>query len=66
VQIEPISTYLSELVLSDTSPLTVESYAYDLLRWRRLLTLVDVAWDRAGRAEVELMVGWLRSAANPQ
>jgi len=53
-------------MLSDTSPLTVESYAYDLLRWWRLLALVDVAWDRASRAEVELMVGWMRSAANPQ
>ena len=64
--VEPISTYLGELALSDTSPLTVKSYAHDLLRWWRLLTLVDVAWDRAGRAEVELLVGWLRSAANPQ
>jgi len=66
VEVEPISTYLSELVLSDTSPLTVKSYAYDLLRWWRLLALVEVAWDRAGRGEVELLVGWLRSAANPQ
>jgi integrase len=66
LEVEPVSAYLTELILSDTSPLTVESYAYDLLRWWRLLALVDVAWDRASRAEVELMVGWMRSAANPQ
>jgi hypothetical protein len=28
--------------------------------------MLGVAWDRASRAEVELLVGWLRSAANPQ
>jgi hypothetical protein len=25
--------------------------------------LLDVAWDQAGRVEVELLVGWMRSAA---
>lgn len=65
-QVEPIGAYLSELALADGSPLTSKSYAYDLLRWWRLLTLVDVAWDHATRAEVELLVGWMRSASNPQ
>lgn len=65
-QVEPIVGYLSELALADGSPLTPKSYAYDLLRWWRLLTLLDVAWDQATRAEVELLVGWMRSAINPQ
>lgn len=28
--------------------------------------MVEVEWDRATRAEVELLVGWLRAARNPQ
>jgi integrase len=53
-------------MLSDASPLTCRSYGHDLLRWWRLLGLVEVSWDHASRAEVELLVGWLRSARNPQ
>lgn len=66
VEVEPISTFLRSLVASDLSPLTVKSYAHDLLRWWRLLSLLDVRWDRAGRDETELLVGWLRAARNPQ
>lgn len=65
-QVEPIVVYLRELALVDGRPLTSKSYAYDLLRWWRLLTLLDVAWDHTTRAEVELLVGWMRSASNPQ
>ncbi|MFB7763545.1 tyrosine-type recombinase/integrase [Streptomyces xiamenensis] len=64
--IEHFSTFLRELVLGDASPLTCRSYGHDLLRWWRVLGLVEVAWDRATRVEVELLVGWLRTAPNPQ
>lgn len=64
--VEPVSLFLQDLALTDMSPLTCRSYAHDLLRWWRLLELVKVPWDRATRAEVELLVGWLRSARNPQ
>lgn len=64
-EVEPVSSYLSSLVLSDVSPLTVRSYAHDLLRWWKVLVVVGVRWDRATREEVALMVGWLRSAVNP-
>lgn len=47
--VEPIAAYLGELSLADGSPLTSKSYAYDLLRWWRLLTLLDMAWDDATR-----------------
>ena len=48
------------------SPLTARSYANDLLRWFRLLSLLDVSWDRATRTEAEVLVGWMRAADNPQ
>ncbi len=65
-EIEPVSTFLRDLMLTDMSPLTARSYAADLLRWWRLLDLVAVSWDVATRSEVELLVGWMRSAPNRQ
>ena len=65
-EIESFSVFLRDLVLTDMSPLTVRSYGNDLLRWWRLLRAVDVSWDRATRTEVEVLVGWMRSATNPQ
>lgn len=61
-----ISAYLQELALSDASPLTVRSYAHDLLRWWRVLDALEVGWDRATAAEVEVLVGWMRTAPNSQ
>lgn len=61
-----IASFLRELTVSDSPATTIRSYAYDLLRWWRLLELVDVSWEVAKRAEVELLVGWLRTARNPQ
>jgi integrase len=66
VEIEPFSVFLRELVLTDMSPLSARSYGHDLLRWWRLLRVVEVAWDKATRGEVELLVGWMRYASNPQ
>ncbi|MEU7863927.1 site-specific integrase [Nonomuraea sp. NPDC049141] len=65
-QIRPVTEYLEDLALSDSSPLTCRSYAYGLLRWFRLLWLLEVDWERATEADVAAMVGWLRSAPNPQ
>ena len=65
-EIEPFSVFLRELMLTDMSPLTARSYGNDLLRWWRLLHVLDVAWGKATRAEVEVLVGWMRSADNPQ
>lgn len=65
-EIEDFSVFLRDLVLTDMSPLTVRSYGNDLLRWWRVLQLIGVPWDQAGRPEVEVMVGWMRSAVNPQ
>lgn len=65
-ELEPFSAFLTDMTLTDASPLTARSYGHDLLRWWRLLLVVDVPWDRASRSEVELLVGWLRTARNPQ
>lgn len=36
-EIEPVSSYLRDRLLGNVSPLTCRSYAYDLLRWFRVL-----------------------------
>ncbi|WP_206509786.1 site-specific integrase [Rhodococcus sp. KRD197] len=66
LEVIAISEYLRSLTLSDVRPLTVRSYAHDLLRWWRVLAMIEVPWDRATREDVEVMVGWLRTADNPQ
>ncbi|MGF6883485.1 integrase [Nocardia sp. GAS34] len=65
-EIEPVSGFLRDLMLGDASPLSCRSYAYDLLRWFRVLWTVEVGWEQATEAEVALLVGWLRAARNPQ
>jgi integrase len=64
--VQPVSAYLQDLVLSDRSAATCRSYAVDLLRWWRLLGVVDVGWERASGGDVAVLVGWMRSAVNPQ
>jgi integrase len=64
--VEPVSRFLQHLALGDRSRLTVRSYAVDLLRWWRILDVLEVVWDRATTDEVAVMVGWLRAAPNPQ
>src|SRR5262249_5395250 len=65
-EVEPVSSYLRDRMLSDVSPLTCRSYAFDLQRWFRVLWAVDVGWEHATEAEVATLVGWLRAAPNPQ
>ena len=64
-QVDPVSRYLRDRMLGDVSPLTCRSYAHDLLRWFRLW-LQEAAWDQATEAEAAVLVGWLRTAGNPQ
>ncbi|WP_067665554.1 tyrosine-type recombinase/integrase [Nocardia miyunensis] len=66
VEITAVTEYLAELALGDSSPLTCRSYAYDLLRWFRVLWVLEIDWDTATQSEVAVMVGWLRTAPNPQ
>jgi len=64
--VEPAVAFLRDLSLGDASPLTCRSYAFDLLRWFRVLWALEVTWERATTTEVEVLVGWMRSAKNPQ
>ncbi|WP_280270420.1 tyrosine-type recombinase/integrase [Nocardia wallacei] len=64
--VEPAVRFLRDLALSDASPLTCKSYGFDLLRWFRLLWLLEIGWEQASEAEVALLVGWMRTAPNPQ
>ena len=65
-ELREVSAYLRDLMLGDVSPLTCRSYAFDLLRWHRLLWCLGIGWEKAIEAEVAAMVGWLRAARNPQ
>jgi integrase len=65
-EVEPVSAYLRDIVLGDASRLTCRSYAFDLLRWHRLLWMLQTPWEKATEAEVAVLVGWLRQAPNPQ
>lgn len=66
LEIEPVSVFLRDVMLRDASALTCRSYAFDLLRWHRLLWFLGVVWEKVTEAEVAAMVGWLRAARNPQ
>ena len=65
-EIGPVSAFLRDLMLGDASPLTCRSYAFDLLRWHRLLWCLGSGWEKAAEADVATLVGWLRTARNPQ
>lgn len=60
------SGFLRELAVSDCSPATLPSYAYDLLRWFRFLHGRWTAWERAERSDVREFVEMLREAPVPQ
>ncbi|MGW1107386.1 tyrosine-type recombinase/integrase [Streptomyces sp. NPDC002540] len=64
--VESVTPYLRDIALNDNSPATSRSYANDLLRWFRFLWLLNVTWDKATEGEVAVIVGWLRTAPNPQ
>jgi site-specific recombinase XerD len=57
---EPVSVFLRDLLASGKSAATLRSYAVDLLRWWRFLDAVDVAWDRAARAEARDFSCWIQ------
>lgn len=60
--VEPVAQFLRDFAARGNRSGSVRSYAYALLRWWRWLQAVDVAWDRAGSAEVRDFVLWLGQA----
>lgn len=65
-RVEVVVDYLRELAASDCSPLTIRSYAFDLLGWLRFLDELDVSWTDATRIHVRDYVLMLRNTRNPQ
>lgn len=53
--LEPVVQYLRDVALSDNRPLTGRSYAFDLLRWFRVLWFLDVPWQKATEAETSVL-----------
>ena len=53
------NAYLVELADTFARPLTLRSYAYDILRWLRFLSAVGVAFDEAVRSDYTDFRRWL-------
>ena len=53
------NAYLTELADTFARPLTLRSYAYDILRWLRFLGAVGVAFDEAVRSDYTDFRRWL-------
>lgn len=53
------NAYLTELADTFARPLTLRSYAYDILRWLRFLCAVGVAFDEAARSDYTDFRRWL-------
>ncbi len=63
--VEAVSAWFRELQAAGRSPATIRSYGMDLLRWFRFLWAVQMAWDRATRAEARDFCRWLQVAGKP-
>lgn len=64
--VEPVNRWLADLQVSDYSPATLRSYAYDLLSWMRFLSAIEVKWTQAARWEVRDWVRWHLVRRNTQ
>jgi integrase/recombinase XerD len=54
-----VNAYLRDLHETFARPLTLRSYAYDLLRWLRFLAAVGVGFDEAVRSDYGDFLRWL-------
>lgn len=64
-EVAAVSEFLRDMLANDDSPASLRSYAYELLAWFRFLWAVEVAWDRAGRAEARDFALWLKTVKKP-
>jgi integrase len=64
--VAPVASFLRELLAASRAPLTLRSYAMDLLRWWRFLAAVDVRWERATPVEGRDFSLWIRQASKPR
>jgi hypothetical protein len=63
---EPVRSWVRELVTNDQSLRTVRAYCHALLTWYQVLWLVGTQWEQATELETAALVGWMRTARNPQ
>ncbi|WP_051423507.1 tyrosine-type recombinase/integrase [Arthrobacter sp. MA-N2] len=63
VDVAVIDDFLRDLSANDCSPQTLRSYAFDVLRWWRFLTVLGRRWEAASRQDVRDLVLWMRQAA---
>ena len=62
----PVASFLRELLAASRAPLTLRSYAMDLLRWWRFLAAVDVRWEQATPVEGRDFSLWIRQVSKPR
>jgi len=62
----PVASFLRELLAASRAPLTLRSYAMDLLRWWRFLAAADVRWERATPVEGRDFSLWIRQVSKPR
>lgn len=55
-----VAEFFHSMLASGASTNSLRSYGLALLRWWRFLAAVEVSWDRAGRAEAQDFVLWMR------
>lgn len=65
VEVDAVTEFLHHMLADDDSPASLRSYAYELLSWFRFLAAIDVACDRAGRAEARDFALWLKTVKKP-
>ena len=64
--VAPVASFLRELLAASRAPLTLRSYAMDLLRWWRFLAAADVRWEQATPVEGRDFSLWIRQASKPR
>jgi hypothetical protein len=62
----PVASFPRELLAASRAPLTLRSYAMDLLRWWRFLAAADVRWERATPVEGRDFSLWIRQVSKPR
>jgi hypothetical protein len=61
-EVAAVTEFLGHMLADDASPVSLRSYAYELLAWFRFLDAVMVPWDLAARD----FALWLKTARKPE
>ncbi|MEV7090747.1 tyrosine-type recombinase/integrase [Streptomyces sp. NPDC093085] len=62
----PGAVFCQELLAAGKTAATVRSYGMDLLRWWRILHVVEVWWDRAKRVDARDFSCWIQRTVKPR